>query len=292
MARKQSVSVPPHWIKDAEVDWPGEIFAASGLPLQLSDEVSVPPATFGVWTLLELLDNDFVHPTKAPTDWGACVALAVSVLGRTAAPLVRDAIAAGVHENPPELADLPENIDDLTAAAVRICAAADIKPENALNKLNKLYDHLHLGFSGFNMIPSTGGSGAYLFGLDSFAGIVATTGSMIGATAAQLMWETPLVLLGHLVAAEQKRSGAKGIKRPKDPQDVKLQLALAKDRAKRGVLHPWQEAEPHIYGELGHETEDERYRLAVLFNDRKARLEAEKEAREKALIEANREKTA
>lgn len=289
MAKKQRVDVPPHFIKDAPVDWAGEIFAASGLPLVLSPEVSVPPPSYGVWALLELLDCDFVHPVKTRTDWGACIALGVACLGREAIPLVRDALAAGVPDNPPDLADLPVEVDDLTARCITICAHAEINPATAAAKLGDLYHHLNLAFSGYAMIPKAGGGGGgkYLFGLDAFAGVVATVGPMLQTTPDALMWDTPLCLIGHLVAAENRRQGAKGIKRPKDPEDVKLQLALAKDRAKRGVLHPWQEQEPHIYGKQGHETDDEAYRLAVLYNERLARIEREKAEQEAALLAAH-----
>lgn len=258
-------SVPARYIRDAAVDWPGEFFAVAGLPLPFgSAEIASP--SFAVWSMLELLDCDFVHPAKEPTTWGAVLAGFVASNPMRASLYLRAHLAAGYQKNRYEsLTDLPMD-DGLVAAAITFAAAAGATPDDYAN----LRQWLTLSFAGFNTIPSDGGSGGeFLFGVDQFASLVAAIGQEMQTSHYDLMWTTPLVIIGHVIAQKSKQGGAKGIARPKDKGHIKQMIAEATEREKAGLLHPWQEADPLHYGLLGHENADEAYRLAVLQHEKR-----------------------
>ena len=259
MDKKYVVTVPRPWIKDAKIDRPGEFSAAVGLPLVIGG-VNVPPVTYGVWALLEMMDCDLVHPRKQSTGWGCAVAFYVAVNGPQAAPLVMRAVANGSHLDP----DLRDNPDPLTIAAFELADRAQLDGD----KVAQLEDWLYLGFTGFAMMPNKGNAAEWWFGVETLAGLVAALGAELNATPDELAWHTPLTLIGHVAAQKAKQNGAPGVARPKDPEDIALQLKLAKERAAAGKLHPWQEQYPETFRLCGHESEDEAYRLSVLYHEK------------------------
>jgi hypothetical protein len=265
VAKKVVVTVPAQWIRDAAVDRPGEFFAAVGLPVVIAG-VPIPPATFGVWALLELLDCDVFHPRKEATPWGCVVAFYVAAHGRQAAPLVQQAVAAGVHESPPLLTNMQTD-DKLTIASIHFANSANF----AARHVEPLCEWLNLAFTGFAMLPGKGGGSEWLFGVEKLGGIIAALGAELNAMPEEIAWEIPMTVIGHAAAQKAKQNGTQGVARPKDVKHFAELLAEAKERAAKGLLHPWQEQYPEIFRTLGHETEAERYRLSELYFAKLAR---------------------
>ena len=219
----------------------------------------IPPVSFGVWALLELADCDFLHPKKEATAAGAVLAAYIAAHGRHTIPLVADYVEAGRDQEVANLTDLSPD-DELMQRAALWVVASGIQGDDFL----KLRSWLEIGFAGSNMIPGGGGSGEFVFGMDSFGAMVAAVGSDMGSTADELMWDVPLCLVGHVIAQKSKQNGAKGVARPKDIQHFREQMAECERRKEAGLLYEWQEKEPWRYDLDGHENEDEAYRYAVL----------------------------
>jgi len=134
---------------------------------------------------------------------------------------------------------------DLDWAALRW---ANSETDGKLLRPSALVPAFDAAFAGFRMIPPRGSGGSlYLFGPESIAGIMLLA-EPLHMTPAQVLWQTPLCLLGHIAARQAEANGVRGVARPKDQADVRRQLAAAAERERLGVAHPWQIDRPDIYG--------------------------------------------
>lgn len=254
------MAVPAQYIKDAPIDWRLEFMQAARQPLPFGS-AEIPPPTFGVWSLLELLDCDFVHPHKEPTPFGSVMAAYVAATGERSAEFVNAYMLA--DERPESMEDA-ENCP-LMGRAVTWALSVDAKPEDYL----RLSQWLYLGFAGFSMIPGDGDTGAYLFGIDSLGAMIAGVGDALGGDWRDLMWNTPLMVIGHTVAQRAKQNGTKGVARPKDKEHMLEMFAVERECRESGKLYPWQELHPLVFPPDGHESPDEYYRLAELTHEAK-----------------------
>lgn len=249
------MAVPAQYIRNAPVDWRLEFMQAARQPLPFGS-TTIPAPTFGVWSLLELCDCDLVHPRKEATPLGAILAAYVAATGERAAEFVNEYL---------QLEDKPQTIEDglengLISRARVWVEAVEPEPEEFL----QLREWLYAGFAGFAMIPGEGDSSEYLFGIDSLGAMVAGVGDVLGVDWHSLMWETPLVVVGHAVAQRAKQNGTKGVARPKDKDHMQELFALERECRESGKLYPWQEDHPLVFGPDGHESPEEYYRLAEL----------------------------
>ena len=257
--------VPGHYIKNAEVDWELEFFSSAGGVLCIGNAV-LPAPSFGVWAMLELLDCDFVHPRKESTVGGAIIAAFVAHHGRDCLALVQSHVAENDGCN--------FDLDDLDDASDLVQAAVIWAGQNNItdaDEVLRLCEWFAVSFSGFGMIPSGDGGSEYIFGADSFGAILAAIGGDLGVPYQELMWATPMTVIGHAVAQKSKQNGAKGVARPKDAVHMAEQFAETKRRESAGELYEWQEREPWRYGLDGHENEDEAYRFAILQHEAKTK---------------------
>jgi len=243
--------VPGSYIANAEIDWSGELWACYDLPVRVGG-ATVQPITFGVWSLLELAECDMVHPHLECTDLGAAICLYICANGQ----LVSAEVARWADAGRPEDHQFTEN-------AIAFTLAADPGGDGwaALSRV------INVSMSGFGMIPTSGKSNGLpnIYGLDTFASVVAAVGPVMGVNWHELMWQTPLAVIGHVSAQVAARNGAEGIARPKDVADIKRQLRLRDEREAEGKLHPWQEDDPVRYGLYGGETEEEKARFDDLY---------------------------
>jgi hypothetical protein len=250
------VAVPAQYIKDAHVDWRLEFMQAAGQPLAFGT-ATIPAPTFGVWAMLELCDCDFVHPHKEPTPMGAVMAAYIAAVGEPAAEFVNAYVTSS---------DKPTSLEDcefcpLMSRALAWALSVDMDPDK---DYSRLAEWLYAGFAGFQMIPGGEGGGSQLFGVDALGSMVAGVGAPLGVSWRSLMWETPLVVVGHVVAQQASQNGTKGVARPKDKKHMLEMFALERECRESGKLYPWQEDHPTIFGPDGHESPDEYYRLAEL----------------------------
>jgi len=233
--------VPAAYIADLPVDWRAELAACLRVGTRVAGAV-VPAPTLGAMALLEWIDSRAVaRPWEA--DHLDCLrALYILASGRGAADVAMQAGGPGCS-----LARFGDR-----AAYCRLdWAALEWGAERTDGRLvgaGELLPLFDAAFAGWRTIPpSGGGGGEYLFGPESIARVLLIC-APLNLTAAALLWETPLCLLGHLAAAVAESNGTKGVARPKDPADVKRQLAASAERERTGEIHPWQRDHPDRYG--------------------------------------------
>ena len=239
------MGVPASYIKYAPVDWEGELHAAYALPSPVGC-IAVPPITFGVWSLLEMAECNYVHPHQPATVDGRAMALYIAANAQK----VAHEVYAWAEQGRPDSGELVAN--------ARLFAERSGAKEEDWRQFDRM---LEVSTSGFAMLPGEGGnSSANLYGLDTFASVIAGVGPLLGLRWDEVMWGTPMAVIGHVCAQMAKQNGAKGVARPKDPGDIREQLRLYRKRREAGTLHPWQEKEPLWYGLEGHESDGENYR--------------------------------
>jgi hypothetical protein len=261
--------VPRSYIKFAHVDWEGEIFATAQVPIAIGS-VQVPQPSIGVWALLEVADCDFYHPVKKRSAWGAALAFYVMANGRGCAREIREWVATGRVASG---VIAPFNTFEQRVIWHASKNGLDVSHHDDLQSM------LELSFAGYSMIPScddgsTSDSHPYVYSADTLAAVVATIGADMGVSWDALLWDTPCAVIGHVAAQKARQNGKKGVARPKDPADIKLQLRLANERIERGELHPWQVEHPLHYGKQGHESCEEEHRLYDLQQDAMKAMEA------------------
>ena len=233
--------VPGRYIKAADYQGDAEIFACMNVPIMVEGEQIKPPS-LGVWSLLETYASPFVAEFGDGIQKIHCLrALYINEF--------REGAAADVYRWRYEFDEETFNAEDSdtwTDFDTRVIHYSTMlnfdtdAPENWW-KIRLFFD---LSFNGHSMIPSSGGGGKFLFGAETMGGIVAALGESFNVPFNDLLWNTPMIVIGHAIAAKAKQNGATGIARPKDPEDVRKQLILATAREYKGELHPWQVAEP------------------------------------------------
>jgi hypothetical protein len=236
--------VPGDFIKQEEYHGDAEIFACLNVPMIIGD-YEVRPPSLGVWSLLETFACPFVNQFGTGIDMIHCYrALYINEF--------REDCALDVYRWREQNAEDNFIIDDeetwtdfdvkvLTFVESITAAGFDIsEPTNWW----KIRMYFNLSFNGHSMIPPAGGGGKFIFGAESMASVISGVGRNINVPAKELLWNTPLILIGHIMAAEARNGGVKGVCRPKDKQDIRKQLILATAREYRGELHPWQIMEP------------------------------------------------
>lgn len=222
------VDLPCWFVKDAPVNFPLEILAATNTPLVLKHEkemIAVKPATIGFFVLLEWTASAFFKdPATAPPD-AIFRAVACANLGRELFPLDRA---------------------KLDRESERIAKTAGMA---ILSNYATLCEWLlSVPFYGYMMLRNQGKSTKkekFLFAGPGIAAVVNIGTQTANLTPEEAIWNFPLALAGHLAAVND--CGKLDPARPKDKADLEQKAKEAVEREKRGELHPWQIAEPDLY---------------------------------------------
>lgn len=239
---KLSVSVPAQYIKTKTIDWDGEILQCLGVPARFCG-VRVAAPSLGVWSILEMIDSKIVKGAPDATFVDVLRALYVLSVKAKALEWLPEWLDAGLKDEP--LPTEIESVHEWDRAVIVWSKEAGVKVND--------FDHvrlakwLDLSFSGFEMIPSSGGGQLYLFGAPTYGRILAALGGKFGLTLDRVIWDLPLCLVGHTMAGLAEQNGVKGVGRPKDPDDIKRQLQEATERELAGQLHPWQIEDPEFH---------------------------------------------
>jgi hypothetical protein len=225
--------IPTAYVKDKPVDYESEIFALLGEGVRVGDYHFAPPS-LGVWALWELLDSPIIHGSEDASYGDFLRLLWVNTVRRAAVPHVREWVDVGKPK-----------VGEWSAMDTEVAswAALTLPDEATLDELARLeiIAQIPLCYTGYETIPSTGEStGEWLFAGEAFGAIC----SQSPAEFDTLIWDVPMTLNGHITAYRAKFNGTKGVSRPKDPEDIVLQLELANEREAKGELHPWQEIDP------------------------------------------------
>jgi hypothetical protein len=232
------VHVPVRCVKDKHVDYDREIFCLLGHGVQIKDWHFQPPS-LGVWALWEIVDNAIIHGDPAATMGDLWRLLWINDARRDAVPVVAQWVADGKPGIGTSLKT--QHMLDIKAGYHR----DKVLPSGILNPdvQASIYACIALSMSGYEMIPGGASTSEYLFGGEMFGYVCRTSIT----NADEVIWDVPMTLLGHVAANQAQYDGAKGIGRPKDLDDLKIQMESARERERTGKLHPWQKAEPEYY---------------------------------------------
>ncbi len=189
-------TVPDRFIRDKEVDYSGEILSALGCGL-MTKEKRLKPISLGVMSLLEILDNKCMKGDKDATwfDFG-CIFY------------INDMRQKAVEDVADYSRGLKTPLEDKVGQYIK-------KEKISILSMPIVEKAIEQAFTGFDMLPKTGGESAFLFGADSIANIAYTCCSKLNATTEDVIWDTPLTLIGHVIAVEAISYGVKGIGRRK-----------------------------------------------------------------------------
>ena len=251
--------VPAQYIKYKKVDFDSEIFSCLNLPFYIGGyslgiwhwlfkdcrplPLEINPPSIGVFALLEVIDSKFIKDGANSDAIDFIRALYISYYGRETALEVREWVQSGGKDKfkfEDKSTWLPWDFK-LSLFSDKI-HAEKISVEEIVNFRAFLIENT---FNGYEMIPDSGQGTylPYLFGAETLASVSMLAGKL-NIPYEDVIWNVPLCLCGHIAACEAKRNGVKGVERPKDKEDIKLQFKLANEREARGELHPWQIAEP------------------------------------------------
>lgn len=254
--------VPARFIKNKEIDFDQEIFSCLNLPFVFAGydagffhrffrdcrpiPIEVHPPSIGVFSLLEVIDSLFIKDFSKSDAFDFCRALYIAYYRKDAAIEVKQWIQDGGKDK--------FNFDDVSTWLFWDRKIAKFAEKIHVERLGlediKAFRRFMTvdTFAGYEMIPNSSASPwmPYLFGAETIAG-VAMMSEKLNCTYDQVIWDIPLCLIGHMTAVEAKRNGVKGVSRPKDEDDIRLQLKLAREREEKGELHPWQIEYPEIY---------------------------------------------
>jgi hypothetical protein len=232
------ITVPAKYIRFAPVDYAGEIGCLLGVWPEIGDGVRIPPPAVGHWALLELIDSRTV---KSPTTADPLDVLRTAFVlaqGPSAVELcqrhAREVKRPTTIANPAEWSLLDHEASRWAAKTFKQSKVPDVA---------KLCKVLTDSFNGFSLLPGGQSAGrVWLFAGEGIASTIRTC-RPLNLPYERVLWNVPLLLVGHLVSA-QSAAGGDPVARPRDPEDIRRQLRLAKEREAAGMLHPWQIADP------------------------------------------------
>jgi len=254
--------VPARFIKNKKIDFDSEIFSCLNLPFTVAGydgglfyrifknckplPLEIQPPSIGVFSLLEVIDSLFIKDFSNSDAMDFCRALYISYYRKDAALEVKEWVQSGGKSR-----FKADDVKTWLFWDFKIAKFAEkIHAERlTLKDLIAFRNFLTVDtFSGYEMIPNMGGGAwmPYLFGAETIAG-VAMVSEKLNIRYDDVIWDVPLCLIGHIAACETRRNGVKGVTRPKDEDDIRLQLKLANEREAKGELHPWQISRPDIY---------------------------------------------
>lgn len=220
-------SIPDRFIRNKVIDFESEILSCYGVGIE-THGIYLPPLTLGIMSMLELLDNKLIKGEEATVfDYGI---IFYSIKKKQKA-LKHVAKYVRGHRAPLEL-------------RVRLFMAL-----NRINILSmpRIKEMLETAFTGFDMLPRGGSAGLFVYGADTVAGLAFTCCDKLKKSYEEIMWNTPLTLIGHVSALNAASNGAKGIGRRKCEDHIKALFKKCKEWDKQDKLYPWQWLEPDIY---------------------------------------------
>ena len=252
------VTIPADYIDDKYVDMDLETFACLDGSVVV-DGFSMRAPSLGVFAVLESFDCKAIgNPAEAGIeDWmrvfyvnhfrEACVHDVQTWIADQGSEYVRDALP----ESETEWHSFDKKVVNW---ALNNCFFGKRSGEDNEQTVVRVRDNFEpvaawfdVCFTGFEMMPGGASGGTHMFGAEAIGGIVSGVGGVLNVSYKEVLWSTPITVIGHLCAAQAKCNGAEGVSRPKCKEDIKRKLLQAKETIHSGKLLPWQIDNP-----LGH----------------------------------------
>jgi hypothetical protein len=248
ITRHLPVETPMSYCKNKDYAGQEEIFACCNIGLKIGEAVIKPPS-LGVFSLLEAMGNKFLIDFYETTTMEKFHALYYNEFRAEAAFLCRDNYYSPGEYVPydPKDKSTHTELDRQTIKYIDYLIEEKGVDLESVEVWEKIYNMFVTSANGFEMLPNTGGSTRWLYGAETFGSIVAGVGQYLNKSFDELIWETPVALIGFSYVGMAKASDAKGVSRPKDPEDARRIRILSYLRERNGMLHPWQIDHPLYY---------------------------------------------
>ncbi len=236
---KIDVVVPGCFIKNKEVDFDAEVYAAMGGSLPIGGFLVRPPS-LGVFSLMETYESKFIAD---PAECEVMEFWRVLYINEHRQACLQEVMDWAY----PDKGALFNAEDDSTWQSFDWSVYDWAKQVGLAHDANDLteaymeaYKWFNLAFEGFDMIPGGEGNSECWFGADAIGSLSAA----LACSVDDVLWNISMTAVGHKLAALCKQNGNEHVARKKDSDDMKLQFEEARERVKSGVMHPWQLEDP------------------------------------------------
>lgn len=220
-------NIPERFIREKKINFEDEILSCYGMGIK-THGFDFPPLTLGVMSMLELLDNKLFKGEDA-TVFDFFVIFYIAKKKKKSVKLVAQYVRG--YKKPLE-------------RAVKLFAVINRLSILSMPRIKELIES---AFYGFDMLPKGGGSSAFIYGAETISNLSYVCCEKLNKTYEEILWDTPLTLIGHIVASNAIINGAKGVGRRKDEDHIKKIFAKCKEWDEQEKLYPWQWLEPNIY---------------------------------------------
>jgi len=247
------VKIPAGLVPRAYVNYDAEVRACLGLPLVLSDGFAIPPLTAGRLMAWEIVSTPFFLHSDTCDPLDAAAAIVLAACEPVEIPELLTENRALAEQRTAEVEASASSLPGLRAYPKLYKAAADwlLAHGAALaSDYQRICEWLLVTpATGFLMRNQTEKSAPREWWFDgTFAGgVLAPACRFLGVSFEDILWLTPLCVVGHAVAQHDASVGVKGIERPPDTAVLDRMMEEAEARERRGELHPWQPLDPINY---------------------------------------------
>ena len=223
-------AVPAWYIPIKKVDYEAEALQFLGSDATFG-RMNLPAPYGCYFTLLELITSKFfLEPTRC-SGRDAAKALYILTAGRASLPDIRDELAGGAKLEKAAAKFWRRHGKDVASHYAQVVEWVLVTP-----------------CEGFDLLPSGPESKKeFWFDAEYLAGHGSIAARAAGATMDDVMWRMPFAAVGHLIAADARREGVKGVGRKPDKEILAKELVEAQKREESGELHPWQRKYPKRY---------------------------------------------
>lgn len=228
-------TVPDRFIREKKINFEDEILSCYGVGMTTQGRY-LPPLTLGVMSMLELLDNNLFKGEDATAfDYGVIFYL----LSKRSKAVNLVAQYSRGYKKPLE----------------RAVKWYIFRNKISLLSLPRIQDHIETAFTGFDMLPRGGSGGSlFVYGSETIANTAFICCEKLNKSYEDVLWNTPLTLIGHVMATHAQYQGVKGVGRRKDEDHLKFIFARCKEFDEQEKLYPWQWLEPEFYALEPHQT--------------------------------------
>lgn len=224
------LKIPAWFIPTKKVDYESEVFQFLG-GFRKFGKLTLPAPYTCYYSLLELVTSQFFLDPLGCRGRDAATALHILIEGKRALPLIYDSLRGGKR---------------LEREAARFWRRHS---GSVIDHYEGIVEWLLVTpCEGFDMLPSGQESKKpFWFDAEYLAGNVAVAARATGMTMDEVLWALPFAALGHIIAADARREGVKGVGRKPDKEVLAREMDAARERESAGMLHPWQERYPERY---------------------------------------------
>lgn len=225
--------IPANYVPRKVLDYDAEISQFLGGCLSVG-ALTIPPPVLGCYPLLELIECKYGIDPAGCSVIEAAAALVIFQLRRNAVELVVDARNGG---------------EKLKKSAIELIREHE---SNILQHYDAIVQYtLHTPWEGLDMLPNDGNGTIdrpNWYDAEWCAAIAGTYCMTASDTIDRVLWEIPLVTVGHMVAYRNRYEGRKGVGRKDSMSELDRMQREADERESNGLLHPWQIDHPERYG--------------------------------------------